>query len=211
MLKSAMDQSDKKIAETRMADPDQKSLKVMVEEISLGNETAFSRLLDLYEKRIFSFSYRMCGNREDAEDGTQEVFVSALRSLKDFRWEVPLLSWLFKIAANRCRRMRRLKINQPKRVESLDQLQYESGASLDPPSLGLDPLQDAIRLQQESRLQDALLKIKKESRMLVVLRDLQGLSTKETAEVLEISEGAVKTGLHRARLLLREKLGYAEF
>lgn len=174
----------------------------LVERTLSGDESAFEALLDRYESRIFSFSWRMCGQKQDAEDAVQDVFFDALRALGSFRWEVPLLSWLFRIAANRCRRMRRLRVGQPRHLDSLDAAPMDRTSAA-----GDDPLEAVLKDERARRIQAAVLKLPKDLRMVLLLRDFEDQNTAETAAILGVREGAVKTRLHRARMKLKELLG----
>lgn len=168
-----------------------------------GDRRAFEEIISKYENRIFRFGFRMCGQLQDAEDVVQDTFVSAYRYLKDFRGEASLLSWLLKIASSVCIKKRRLKKDEPRNHLSLEHMQEEGNADsevhgdekLSPASLVLDN-------EMREMIQGLLDDIPEHYRIVIVLRDMEGLSTREVAEALDISESAAKVRLHRARAML---------
>ncbi len=170
---------------------------------------AFDRLYRDHVDRMYRFAQRLCGSPEDAKDLVQETFLSAYRSLKDFRGESSVSTWLYTIAAHACQRMRRKRKGEPDRELSLD--------ALIPTSDGEMPIQvPGEELSPEERLEykelrrslfAALHQLPKKYRMVLVLRDMEGLSAKEVGAVMGLTERAVKSRLHRARLFVRHELG----
>jgi RNA polymerase sigma-70 factor (ECF subfamily) len=170
---------------------------------------AFAALVEAYERRLYSFASRMCRNTEDARDVLQDTFLSAFRALDQFRAESKLSTWLFRIAANACRKMRRRGKFEPERELSLDEFmpgvhEHSSPRSVDPAH---DPEAFALTTEIRDALDRGIGDLPGPSRMVLVLRDVEGFSAEEVAEILGISVGAVKSRLHRARLFLRERLG----
>ena len=172
-----------------------------------GDKEAFESLITKYENHVYRFGFRMCGQVQDAEDVVQDTFVSAFRYLKDFRGEASLLSWLLKIASSVCLKKRRLRKNEPRTYVPYDELQVQpSGEVQTRGKDGGSP--DALVLSAEVRkiFHEALTRIPPLYREVLALREMEGLSGKETAEALDISESAVKVRLHRARAMV-----YREF
>lgn len=167
---------------------------------SSGDRAAFEELISRYEARIFRFGFRMCGHEQDAEDVVQDTFVSAYRYLKGFRGEASLLTWLLKIASSACLKKRRLKKNEPRNHVPFDDLQSQATgeAQLDSPP-GPTPDAEVLSAEVRAKLHEALAAIPAHYRQVLVLRELEGMSTKEVAEILELTESAVKVRLHRAR------------
>lgn len=180
----------------------------VVEELRRGERAAFLLLVERYEGRIYNFAARMCRSREQAWDVLQETFVGALRGVRDFRGDARLSTWLFKIAANACLRMKRRRKGEPERELSLEDFMPksagEAGAALVDP--GETPEAALLRTDLRERLDAGIAALPPAYRAVLVLRDLEGLSAAETAEALGLEIAAVKSRLHRARLFLRERL-----
>lgn len=169
-----------------------------------GDRAAFQQIIEKYENRIYRFGFRMCGHREDAEDVVQDTFINAFRYLKDFRGEASLLSWLLRIASSACIKKRRLRKNEPKQLLEFED-SGETGAvgNAAPSSPGrLTPHDRVAQAEVQELLRRAMAAIPANYRAVLVLREMEGLSGKETAEALGISEGAVKVRLHRARTMV---------
>ncbi|MDR7455481.1 MAG: sigma-70 family RNA polymerase sigma factor [Armatimonadota bacterium] len=173
-----------------------------------GDPRAFLALVERYQERLYNFAARMCRHREDAKDVLQDTLLSAARALKDFRGEGKLSTWLFRIAANACRKMRRRGAFEPERELSLEEFMPGTGPE---GQLEIVDWQDApdaalerARLREE--LEAAIAGLPLLYREVLLLRDVEGLSTEATAEALGLTEAAVKTRLHRARLFVRQRL-----
>ncbi len=169
---------------------------------------AFDRLYRDHVDRMYRFAQRLCGSPEDAKDLVQETFLSAYRNLKNFRGESSVSTWLYTIAAHACQRMRRKRKGEPDYKLSLDALIPTSDGSM-PMQIAGGDLSPEERLQfKELRrsLHSAVHKLPKKYRMVLVLRDMEGLSAKEVGAVMGLTERAVKSRLHRARLFVRLEL-----
>ncbi len=170
---------------------------------------AIQELVETYEEGLYNFGIRMCGQKEDAEDIVQETFLSAFRYLEDFREEARLKNWLFKIAANACRRKRRKKSSEPDYELSLDSLLPGGDGESETyqiPDVSSDPSQDLLRAELKEVIRGALGSLPPKYRMTFSLRDMEGFSTEETAEIMGVTPQAVKTRLHRARLFMRKSI-----
>ncbi|MFP4037519.1 MAG: RNA polymerase sigma factor [Desulfobacteraceae bacterium] len=170
---------------------------------------AMQDLVERYEEGLYNFGLRMCGQKEDAEDIMQETFLSAFSNLENFREEARLKNWLFKIAANACYRKRRKKSREPDYELSLDSLL--PGGDGEPesyqiPDISSDPSEELLRAEFKEVVREALNSLPPKYRMTFSLRDMEGFSTEETAEIMGVSPQAVKTRLHRARLFLRKAI-----
>ncbi len=168
---------------------------------------ALERALELLQGTVFSFSMRVCGQREDAEDTMQEVLVKALPYLPKFESPRALLVWLYRVAKNRCLMSRRKSKFAPKQDLSLDELM--------PDRLELAPLSQerpvnpesmAIRSQQARRLREAIQQLPPQYRIILVLRDMEGLTDDEVGDITGLRPGTVRVRLHRARLFVRQTL-----
>lgn len=163
--------------------------------------------LALLQGTVFSFSMKVCGQREDAEDTMQEVLFKSIPYLPKFDSPRALLVWLYRVAKNRCLMSRRRSKFAPQRDLSLDQLmpdklELELLSKEGPAS----PESQAMRNQQARRLRDVVQKLPPQHRIILVLRDMEGLSDDEIAEITGLKPGNVRVRLHRARLFVRKEL-----
>ena len=180
-----------------------------IDKLRAGDAMAFDNLVTRYSGDIYALLYRVTENAEDAGDLTQETFLSALKSIKNFRGESELKTWLFRIALNHSRnRFRWWKRHRRDRTVSLDapvgnseMLVQEMLASSSPA-----PDENAIRHERQRALLLALAELPVNFREAVVLCDIEGLSYDEIAATLVISLGTVKSRIARGRSELREKL-----
>ena len=180
----------------------------LIAEFKAGSMEAMEKIVGRYEDRIFTFGLKMCGHLQDAEDIAQETFLNAFRYLKDFREETKLKNWLFMIATRACIRKRRKKKCEPDYEISLDSFVHEDGSDgkYEIPDWSDDPSDNVMRAELKKIIDAAIQTLPHKYRLVFNLRDIEGFSTKETAEILEISTQSVKTRLHRARLFLREEI-----
>ena len=170
-----------------------------------GDAAAFEELVNRYEDKIFRLTKNITGNQEDAEDAMQDAFLKAYSHLKDFHGDSRFYTWLVRIAANES--LMRLRKRRPNQF-SLDE-PVEGDTDLMPRELeawGPSPEQGYAQAELQGILAEVIDRLEPEFRIVLVLRDLEELSTQETAEALGISVPAVKSRLLRARLKLREKL-----
>jgi RNA polymerase sigma-70 factor (ECF subfamily) len=169
---------------------------------------AFDRFVAHFGNRIFAFGMRVCGQREDAEDVFQETLYTVFRKLRSLRESRALSTWLYRIVANACLLSRRRSKFAPREELSLDELLPKGGVADEGPALPEgDSPEDALhRKELADHLEAAVRGLPPDYRIVWILRDVEGLSTAETAEALEISAANVKMRLHRARLALRKRL-----
>lgn len=180
----------------------------LVKDLQSGVPGAFERFVDLYRPRIFTFSYGMCGHREDAEDVAQETLLQAFRKLGTLRAPEALHAWLFRIARNACLLKRRKSKFAPEHELSLDEYLPRKDGEGAPDIPDWSQLPDELLLNEEAgeQLRRAIGSLAPKYRMVLLLRDVQRLSTAEVAAIIGASEDAVKTQLHRARLAVRAQL-----
>jgi RNA polymerase sigma-70 factor (ECF subfamily) len=186
--------------------PEAKEEIELVNRAREGDATAFSTLLNRYESKIFRLAMNITQNREDAEDVLQEAFLKAYEHLDQFQGNSRFYTWIVRIAVNQA--LMKLRKRKTDRSVSLDE-QIDTGedtvvreiASWDP-----DPEQQFSQDELHTILTEAVDQLAPIYRAVFVLRDVDGLSTEETAEALDLSIPAVKSRLLRARLQLREKL-----
>ena len=170
-----------------------------------GDSAAFEELVARYEDKIFRLTINITGNREDAEDAMQDAFLKAFSHLKNFHGDSRFYTWLVRIAANEA--LMRLRRRRPNHF-SIDQ-PVDSDSDLMPRELeewSPNPEQQYAKSEIDNIISTLLEQLEDEYRIVLVLRDVEELSTQETADALGISASAVKSRLLRARLKLREKL-----
>jgi RNA polymerase sigma-70 factor (ECF subfamily) len=168
---------------------------------------ALEQALELLQGTVFSFSMKVCGQREDAEDTMQEVLVKALPYLPKFESPRALVVWLYRVAKNRCLMSRRKSRFAPKRDLSLDELMPDSQElALLAREGPVNPESLAIRSQQARRLREVIQELPPQYRIILVLRDMEGLTDEEVGDITGLRPGNVRVRLHRARLFVRQKL-----
>jgi RNA polymerase sigma-70 factor, ECF subfamily len=163
-----------------------------------GDSRAFEELVRCYQHRIYGVALRMLGNRADAEEVSQEVFLRAYQSVAGFRGDSKLSTWLYAIASRLCLNRlagRRLR-PAPQSEDRLLRIEAAEG----------DPGDHAERTELEAALQRAIAELPEERRIAVVLRDLEGLPYEEIAQALGVELGTVRSRLHRARAELKGKM-----
>ena len=168
-----------------------------------GDTNAFSILVERHQRRVFGLMLRMLGNREDAEDASQDAFLSLYRNGKRFRGEARFSTFVYRVAANSALNHRRSLGRARARSKELSQ-QQAGGASL--PSAPRGPEDSAAGAEVQRAVQAALMELPVDLRIAVVLSDLEGQSGHEIARALRIPEGTVKSRTHRGRKALRTLL-----
>jgi RNA polymerase sigma-70 factor, ECF subfamily len=169
-----------------------------------GDSAALETLLVRYQPHLYRFGLRMCGNVEDAGDVAQESLISMARSVRDFRGDSSVSSWLYTIARRFCIKKRRRSKFAPAREESLDAPGIDAAQRLADPAPS--PEQTATNRELQHVLTRAIDGLEPAQREVLVLRDIEGLSAPEVAKILGVSVEAVKSRLHRARVAVRQAL-----
>jgi RNA polymerase sigma-70 factor (ECF subfamily) len=171
-------------------------------------DDAFDKLYRDHIDLVYRYAHRLCGEAESAKDLVQETFLNAYRGLKHFRGDARVSTWLYTIASRACLRMRRKRKGAPERELSLEEFvpTSEGEFRLQIPIEGQTPEQLLENKELREALEQAINKLPKKYRMALVLRDMEGLSAGEAGAVMGLSERAVKSRLHRARLFVRREL-----
>jgi RNA polymerase sigma-70 factor (ECF subfamily) len=202
---------------TAEKNPNHKKIKdkdfELIQAINDGQTDKFHDLVKRYEKKLYNFSLRMCRDHSDAEDMIQETFLNVFKYLKNFRYETKFKNWLYKVAASTCIKKRRKSKFAPDKELSLDEFRPANETEIPDhvPDWALMPLDKLLNHELSSMINQEILSLPKKYRLIIVLRDIEGFSTLETAQILNLSPSNVKVRLHRARLYLRDKLkGYFE-
>jgi RNA polymerase sigma-70 factor, ECF subfamily len=176
-------------------DPETEEIGVLIERAIAGDVSAFERIIMRYERRVLGLAWRLLGRPEDAQDASQEVFLRAFRYLHRFDRRRPFEPWLMKMTVNVCRDLGKQKYRQP-------------NVDIDPDALcgTEDPHHDLHSEEQKQMLYQALQALPEKERAALVLRDIEGLSTAEVAEILGSSEATVRSQISTARLKIRKAL-----
>lgn len=177
-----------------------------IEALRAGDRTEFARLVEAYYTPIYRLALKMLANEQDAEDVLQTTFLKALQNIRNFEGRSSLSTWLYRIVVNEA-----LMLLRRKRPEvPIDENPDEAEDSLPLPEQFTDwcclPEQEFATAEAKKQLDLAIQKLPEKLRVVFLLRDIEGLSIKETGEALNLTETAVKTRLLRARLALREYL-----
>lgn len=180
----------------------------LLERIRNDDPAAFDLFVARYGDRIYGFGLKVCGEREDARDVVQETLIKAYESLRELREPKALRSWLYRVATNACLMSRRKGKFAPERELSLEALMPlgPEGATYEIPDISHPPEREAARIELRVALAAAIETLPPEYRVVLVMRDMEQLSTRETAEAIGLPESTVKMRLHRARLAVRREL-----
>jgi RNA polymerase sigma-70 factor, ECF subfamily len=176
-----------------------------------GEPEAFDRFVEHFRTKIFHYSWLMCGHREDAEEVAQETLLKAFENFEDLREPERVRAWVFRIAKNACLMKRRKSVFAPSQELSLDAflpaMDHADGhAKLQIADWSRLPDRQMLQSELKQVLAGAMGALPESYRSVILLRDVEELSTIETAQILDLTEDVVKTRLHRARLAVRQKL-----
>lgn len=178
----------------------------LVERLKAGDQAAYAQLVEENASRIYRLALRMMGNEADAEDVLQETFMSAFKAIDNFEERSSLSTWLYRIASNAA--LMRLRRKEPVQVSVDEPVERDDGDLV--PRQFFDfcclPEEDLMRVEAREEMQRAIEELPTTLKSVFILRDIEGLSTEETAQALDLSISAVKSRLMRARLKLRERL-----
>lgn len=183
----------------------------VVELIQRKDEKSLEEALALLQSTVFSFSMKVCGQREDAEDTMQEVLLKSVPTLPKFDSPRALMVWLYKVAKSRCLMSRRKSKFAPKEAFSLEELmpdrtELESLSG----TAQATPESTFLRREKAKRLRDAVQKLPPEYRLILVLHDMEELSDQDIVEITGLRAGTIRVRLHRARLFVRKELANQE-
>ncbi len=187
--------------------------KILVRRLKSGDERAFQELVQTYQNRVFGLVFRMIGNRQEAEDLAQDVFLTVYKAIGSYRGEGRFYTWLYRVASNTCKnRIKYLKgrhFNTRVDVDDNTEAQMpsrEGGAlhSLQSQVPGPEAMIQGQRLQRA--IQRELANLEEDHRLLIVLRDIEGLPYADIMRITGLPAGTVKSRLHRARVALKERM-----
>ena len=178
----------------------------LVHELQAGSETAFDWLVTHYHGPVYNLILGMLGDTSDAADGAQEVFLKAFRGIRNFRRGSSLKTWLYRIAIREALNHKRWFKRHLQKNVSIDAGPEEGQAHIEVQDLGATPFEQLAALEIQAAVHRALQHVPDVFRTAVILRDLEGLSYEEVAEVLDCSVGTVKSRILRGRRALKEIL-----
>jgi RNA polymerase sigma-70 factor, ECF subfamily len=190
-------------------DRDAAGYAALIREVQAGDRHAMETLLMRAQEVAYRFSLLVCGKPDEADDAMQEALLKTYRFVEKIREPEAFRAWLYRTVRNACLLGRRRRVDEPAQMLSLDEGHADPDhheRTVDVVEPSRDPEQRAINSALRSRLARALQSVPRPYRVVVFLREVEGLSTREVGEVLGISEANVKTRLHRARIMLREQL-----
>jgi RNA polymerase sigma-70 factor (ECF subfamily) len=180
----------------------------LVKRCAGGDREAFNDLVLKYQKKVFSVAYRFVGDPEEANDLAQEIFTAAYQNLKSFRGDSKFSTWLFQIATNRGKNrfkyLKRRGFFTNKGSSETDDEGDQSHRAL--PDQTANPEELLSGNQIRKAVIEAINELEPDHREIVILRDIEGLSYDEIARILDLPEGTTKSRLHRARMVVKEKL-----
>ena len=173
----------------------------------LPASVAIPRLLDVHGPRIFSLGLRLCGNRDDAQDMVQDTFLQAFRRWDTFRGQADAGTWLYTIAARSCKARMRRKGGTDRRMPAVSQLMPWKETTIMEVAAAPEGQEDPAEHREAlARVQREVVRLPEHLRVVIVLKEISGLSVEDVAAALGLAEGTVKTRLHRGRLALRKAM-----
>jgi RNA polymerase sigma-70 factor (ECF subfamily) len=181
--------------------PDERLISLIKE----GHNEAFNEIVIRYQDRIFNSILRYVGNYDDASDIIQQTFINAFKKIKGFKKQANLLTWLYKIAFNLS--IDALRKRSRQRYVSFHYQKEEEEEGFQPAAES-NPVSDLEKKELSEKVQSALNRLDNNLRIVVILREFEGYSYEEIASILEIPSGTVRSRLHKARLILRDKLAH---
>jgi RNA polymerase sigma-70 factor (ECF subfamily) len=179
---------------------------INIRALQAGDKQVFAQVVDLYADRLYNLALKLTGHPQDAEDVLQEALISAFKHIDSFEGRSQIGTWLYRVTYNTALMRHRKK--RPDTVSMDEPLRLDGGDVV--PRQFFDwcclPERDLLTSEALDYMQEAIQRLPEPLKAVFVLRDIEGLSTAEAGDVLDLSESAVKSRLHRARLFLREEL-----
>jgi RNA polymerase sigma-70 factor (ECF subfamily) len=183
----------------------------LAEQLLAGNREVFDEFVNVFRSKVFQYSLLMCGHREDAEEVAQDTLLKVFENFDQLQDARNVRAWVFRIAKNACLIKRRKSVFAPKTELSLEDYVPKveddgSGLRMQIADWSKVPDSQMLQTQLKEILTAAIQELPEIYRAVLLLRDVEELSTEETAQILDVSIDVVKTRLHRARLAIRQKL-----
>ncbi|KAF1084131.1 ECF RNA polymerase sigma-E factor [Sporotomaculum syntrophicum] len=178
--------------------------EVLVQKTKKGDLDAFDELVRRYEGKIYGLAYRFMGNHADASDLAQDTFIRVYQALTGFRGDAAFSTWLYRIATNICRD--ELRKRQRRRSVSMDEMIDFSPTNMPAADGSYSPEEIVQRREMQRQVQLCLNELSDDHRLILILREIQGLSYEEIATALQCSIGTVKSRISRARSALKDRM-----
>lgn len=180
--------------------------QLLLEKAKDGDVAAFEELIEAYQKKIFNLAFRIIGNYDDAADMAQEALIRIFRSIANFKEQSSFSTWIYRITTNVC--LDEIRKKKSKRAISLDEEIHAEDGDMKRQIMSDDPQPDEIAEREELRsvVNSAINSLPEDQRLVISLRDIQGLSYDEISEVLDCPGGTVKSRINRARQALKNVL-----
>ncbi|HOQ06184.1 MAG TPA: sigma-70 family RNA polymerase sigma factor [Clostridiales bacterium] len=180
--------------------------RLLISKAKAGDVAAFEQLIEAYQKKVYNLALRMTGNQEDAADLAQEAFIRVFRSISGFKEQSSFSTWVYRITTNVC--LDEIRKRKNRKVISIDEDIHMDDGEMRRQIVSDDPLPDELaeRAELRSIVNDAINSLPEDQRIVITLRDLNGLSYEEIAQILDIPGGTVKSRINRARQALRNVL-----
>jgi RNA polymerase sigma-70 factor (ECF subfamily) len=185
---------------------DRTETEFSLERLQAGDRAEFARLVETYSGVIYRLAVKMLANEQDAEDVLQETFIKAYNHLDNFNGRSKLSTWLYRIASNEALMLLRKRKQVPLSIDEPVEFMEDEQEPLQIKDWCCLPEPELMSAEARRYLDKALEDLPPSMRVVFLLREIEGLSTRETSEILELSESAVKTRLSRARMRLRDLL-----
>jgi len=184
--------------------------RLFIARLKERDPSAFDEIVRRYGDKVFSLIYRMLGNRQEAEDVAQEVFITVFKTVDSFRGEAKFSTWLLRIAANQSKNRIKYLARRPVDGGEIDDANQPGAPGGTPGPVAhaqIEPPDKMLEAAETERLmQAAIAELDEEHRLLVILRDVEEMSYQEIGEITGLPEGTIKSRLHRARMAIKEHL-----
>jgi RNA polymerase sigma-70 factor, ECF subfamily len=175
----------------------------LIEQAQLGDKKSLAELVKKYESTVYNFSFKICRNKDRAENTMQETFLSMIKNIKQFKGDSKLSTWLYTVVSNHCLMMARTESKHAYTSFEDEDVVIDERKLTD---WKVEPDKAAEDKELKEILDNAIAKLDPDYRIVFLLRDVEGLSTEETGKICNLSVPAVKSRLHRARAFLRNEL-----
>jgi RNA polymerase sigma-70 factor (ECF subfamily) len=184
--------------------------RLLMARLKERDPSAFDEIVRRYGDKVFSLTYRMLGNRQEAEDVAQEVFITVFKTVDSFRGEAKFSTWLLRIAANQSKNRIKYLARRPTDGGEIDEAPQAGAPGATPGPVAHAQIEAPDKLleaaEMERLMQAAIADLDEEHRLLVILRDVEEMSYQEIGEITGLPEGTIKSRLHRARMAIKEHL-----
>jgi RNA polymerase sigma-70 factor, ECF subfamily len=178
---------------------------VLVREAQQGDTRAFDELVVRYRDKVYRLSYKILRNEDDASEALQDAFTSAFRGLKNFKSESTFSTWLYRVATNASLMKYRKRRDDHVSLEQSQSPQRDA-EPMAIPDWSQQPLEELLDAETKEVMEEGLRRLPEDLRTVFILRDEEGYSNAEVAQMLDLTVAAVKSRLHRARIALRDRL-----